>query len=205
MMLEKRYKSMREAMFYDAFIAFTDITKQMTVPEVQQRITEQLTRLGPAAGRFATGLQAELRMVLRFALEAGRLPPIPDELIEIQPDGSEGFNYEVVFTSPLMLAQKNSERQALQNALALTGEMAAFDPNVLMKIDAMRAVDSIWESTGADPSVKRDDAVVEKMLKAAAQAQAGQAQADNASQAAVTAKDATQAQKNAGQAQAATV
>lgn len=189
MMLQKQYDNMKEAMFYDAFVSFQDVTKQMTIPEVQQRVNEQLTRLGPAAGRFASVLRNIIESVVSYAAQAGRLPQLPPELQEYP-------NYEIEFTSQLMLAQKSHELNALQTALAMTAEVAQFDPNAAAKIDAGKYVDSVWAITGADPSVKRDDSEVEKILAAAAEQQAQAVQTEQDSMQAATAKDASQAEKN---------
>lgn len=194
MMLEKRYQAIKDHTFYDVFLAFQNITKQMTIPEVMQKVNERMTLLGPAVGRYATVLKNVIHETLVRAWEAGRLPPLPDELMQ-------NPSYDVDFTSVLMLAQKNTDMQALQTALAMSAQIAQFDPTAIKKVDTMRAVDSVWDITGADPSVRRDTKDVMAEVEQEQQMQAEMLQMQAAGQQAKTAKDVAQAQKSASQAE----
>jgi hypothetical protein len=150
MTLQKRYDSIREHMFYDVFVAFKNITKQMTVPEVMQRANEQMTFLGPAIGMLMSDVLTNVwDIVLNKAWKAGRLPEIPDEL-------RKDPNYEVEFKGRLALAQRSNDLTALQNALALTDQIGQRLPEAYDNIDVDGAVQSIWEITGATPNAKRD-------------------------------------------------
>jgi hypothetical protein len=53
-MMEYRVNRIRSMMFNDVFLAFQNLTKDMTVPEVMERVTEKMTLLAPAVGRFIT-------------------------------------------------------------------------------------------------------------------------------------------------------
>ncbi|MCK5640164.1 MAG: hypothetical protein KAJ19_05185, partial [Gammaproteobacteria bacterium] len=189
MMLEKRYEAIKEHMFYDVFLAFQGITKQMTVPEVMQRAQERMTLLGPAIGMLMGVLEDVVAVTLEKAFTAGRLPEMPDEL-------KRNPNYEVEFTSTLALANKSANMQSLQTALAMVGEMAQFDPSALDKVDTDAAVDAVWEATGANPNVKRDQAEVVEIRQIRSQQQA---EIDETTQLAANtqiAKTASEASKN---------
>ena len=190
LMLEKKIQNLKEHMFYDVFLAFQGITKQMTVPEVMQRANERMTLLGPAVGRFQSDVLDNLfHITLNKAFKAGRLPELPDELIDDP-------TYEIEYTSVLALAQKSKDLTSLQTALAMTGEMAQFNPEVLDKIDFDRAMDSIWGNTGADPSVLNDAKEVDAVRQMRAQMQEQQAQMEQLAQGAQTAKTVSEAERN---------
>jgi hypothetical protein len=194
LMLEKRIANMKEHLFYDSFLAFQNITKEMTVPEVMQRANERMTLLGPAVGRFMGVLNGAIGITLEKAFKAGKLPPLPGELIE-------NPNYEIDFTSVLTLAQKSADMQALQTALAMAGQIAQFDPTVLHKIDTFRAIDAVWDITGADPTVRKDDEEAMKSIEAASQQQQQQEQMAMANEASQVAKNMSTAERNQAKAQ----
>lgn len=194
MMLEKRYQSLKEHLFYDVFLAFQGITKEMTRAEVIERANERMTLLGPAVGRFMDVLKGVIGITLEKAYKAGKLPPLPGELIE-------NPNYEIEFTSVLTLAQKSTDMQALQTALAMTGQIAQFDPTVLNKIDTFKAVDAVWDITGADPTVRRDDEEAMKIIEMNAKQQQQQEQMAMVDQASQVAKNMSTAERNMAKAQ----
>ena len=195
MMLDKRYQNLKEHLFYDVFLAFQNITKEMTVPEVQQRANERMTLLGPAVGRYMGVLKGVVGITLEKAFEAGRLPPVPDELMEDP-------NYEVEFQSVLTLAQKSADMTALDAAIARVGNIAQFDPRVLSKIDTFKAVDEIFDITGAPPTVRRDSEDAMQIIEQQEQAAEEQRQMEMAGQASQVAVNTTQARKNANEAEA---
>lgn len=165
-MLQYYQAQIRNIMFYDTFQAFSQLTKQMTVPEVQERISEKMTLLGPAVGRFMNDvLQPLIERVVTILFEAGRLPPMPDVMMQDP-------RYEVKFVGRLVQAQRQSEVNNIVNALAIAGQIAQLEPSVLDKINADVAVEEIFDITGVTTKLVRSDMEVEQIRVQRAQEQA---------------------------------
>lgn len=170
--LELCKAQINEFMFSDVFAALSNVTKQMTVPEVQQRISEAMTILGPAVSRYyAEDLQPTVEGVVSSLFENGYLPELPEEMLE-EPE------FSVKFVGRLMNAQKQGEISNLLGALAATGQVAQGlgKPEVLDKIDGDKVVDEIWNKSGVNIDLLANDAVVQQLRAMRAQAQAAQAQ-----------------------------
>jgi hypothetical protein len=182
-------------MFKDAFINFTNVTKQMTVPEVMQRANEQMTLLGPAVGRYMDDvLQPLVERTIGMLWRKGKLPPIPNEMM-LNPE------YDVKFVGRLAQAQKQSEMNNLTNALSIAGQIATFKPEVLQKINGDAAMDEVWGVTNAPASILFDEGEVGEIRQAQAQMMEQQQKMEMLSAASAAGKDATQADKNAAESQ----
>jgi hypothetical protein len=181
-------------MFKNAFINFTDVTKQMTVPEVMQRANEQMTLLGPAVGRYMSDvLQPLIERTIAMLYRKGRLPEIPDEMM-LNPE------YDVKFIGRLAQAQKQSEMNNVTNALSIAGQIAQFKPEALDKINADATIDELWGITNAPASMIFDQKEVQEIRMARAEQQQKIEQMQTAATAAQVGKDATQADKNIAEA-----
>jgi hypothetical protein len=143
---------MKEHMFYNVFLVFKGITKEMTAEEAIRLANEQMTILGPAVGRDLNVLKNILRIVVQKAHDRGRLPEIPD----IMYDENGDVPYEIDFTSILASAQRSTDMRAMQNAIAMASPFIQLDPSSVSKIDAYRGIDSAWDVAGADKTVIRD-------------------------------------------------
>jgi len=184
-------------MFKDAFINFTNVTKQMTVPEVMQRANEQMTLLGPAVGRYMSDvLQPMMERVIGMLWRKGKLPAIPDEMM-LNPE------YDVKFIGRLAQAQKQSEMNNLTNALSIAGQVAQFKPEALDKINADATIDELWGITNAPAAMIYDNREVIEIRQAKAEQQAKIEEMQTMATAAEVGKNATQADKNLADAEAA--
>lgn len=192
--LEYSREQIRSHMFTDVFLAFQNLTGRMNNPEVQERIAEKMTLLGPAVGRFLNLNDDVLHRTIGILSRKGMLPEPPPE---IQQDPS----YEIEYLSTLARAQRNGELQALQNAMVMVGNMAQFDPEVLDKINADAAVDVTFGITGAPVQMLRDDEEVQAIRDGRREAAAAEQEAALLGQGADIAVKATQASKNAREAQ----
>jgi len=177
-------------MFKNAFLNFTNVTKQMTIPEVMQRANEQMTLLGPAVGRYMSDvLQPLVERAVGILWRKGRLPDIPDEM-RLRPE------YDVKFTGRLALAQKQSEVNNMTNALAIAGQIAEFKPEALDKINADAALDELWGTTNAPAEMLYDSREVAEIRAAKAEQQQMINKIQMAQAAAGAGKDASQADLN---------
>lgn len=200
--IERAERQVKQMMFTDVFRAFDSITKQMNNPEVYERISEKMTLLGPAVGRFIRVTDDVINRTMSILDRKGRLPEPPEEVLERSEDGAAFLNYEVDYVSKLALAQRNPELQAMQNALLMAGNMAQFSPDVIDKIDPDKGIDQVWNITGAPVQMLRDDEAVQDIRDRRAQAEAAAQEAQMMAMGADIAVKGTQAGKNVAETQA---
>jgi len=164
--LEYYSQKVKSLMYYDVFLAFEGLGKQMNNPEVMERINEKMSMLGPAVGRWTSEvLNPIVIRTIGILYRAGKLPEPPDELLNDP-------TYEVDFVGQLAQAQKRSELNSLITGLTLVGQMAQFNPEVLDKLNGDSTVNEIWNITGAPVKTLRDDAEVAKIREGRANQQA---------------------------------
>ncbi len=174
----------KSLMFNDAFLMFSNITKDMNNPEIAERVNEKMTMLGPAVGRYIAEVTNPVIMrTIGILARRGKLPDMPDEMLE-----DPGFEIDSI--SVLAQAQKRSEMNALMAGLGLVGQIAGIAPEVIDKIDPDRVVDETWAITGAPVQVLRDDAEIQKIREGRAQAAVQQQQLAQTMAGAQVAKDA---------------
>ena len=191
--LEYYKKQIRDIMFYTTFQAFSELTKQMTVPEVMERISEKMTVLGPAVGRFMNDvLQPLIEKVVMILYNAGKLPPMPEGMMK-------NPSFEVKFVGRLVQSQRQSEINNIVNAIGIIGQVAQVKPEVLDKINADEVVTTIANITGLPASMIYSDDEVRKLREQRAEAQAQEAQLMQAQTLAQTYKTASEGDRNAAQ------
>lgn len=180
--IDKSEQSIREAFYNDLFLMLAQRTAGMTATEVVQRQEEKLIMLGPVLERQqAEILDPAIDAVFRIMLDAGLLPPPPDDL--------EGQEIKVEYISLLAQAQRMAGTGAIERTAQMVGSLAAVSPEVVDKFDADQAVDEYAQMVGISPKVIRpDEAVAEIRAQRAQQQQAAQ-MAAMAQQAAASARD----------------
>ena len=142
--------SIKEAFFVPLFQALSNITKQMTVPEVQRRIAENMVLLGPTVGRFTQDvLDNILIRVFGIAQEDGILPPVPEEIAE--------QDLDIVYISPLAKAQRESEIYSIQAFLSDVGAISNFKPLALDMVNEDNTIKKIAQIRGIDPELVNSD------------------------------------------------
>lgn len=147
------YYSMKvkSLMYYDVFLAFDNITKQMNNPEVMERINEKMSMLGPAVGRYISEmLNPVIIRTIGVLSRKGKLPTPPDEFL-MDPE------FEIDLVSQLAQAQRRSELNSLTTGLTIVGQMAEYLPDVLDKISGDKVVDETWQIIGGPSRVLRDE------------------------------------------------
>lgn len=194
--LEGQRQQIRKIFFNDTFQQFSELTKQMTVPEVMERINEKMSLLGPAVGRYVHDvLQPLCEKSVISLYEDGRLPRVPDVMAE-----NPGF--EVRFTSRLVQSQRQVEVQNLSTALGYVGQIAQMKPEILDKVDGDKAIDKVFNVIGVDPEIILDQQQVDKIRQARAEMAMQQQQAAQALTEAQTYKAAAEGDRNVKDAEA---
>lgn len=178
-----------EGMFVPLFKAFSQITKQMTIPEVQRRIAENSALLGPAVGRMTQDvLGPTLERTFNILLRAGRLPEPPEEIL--------GEKFEPIYTSQLAKAQRATELLSLERSMSTVAEASNFIPSVLHKIKGDVFVDEVFDINGANMKILRDKDEVAEHRALLAEEEQARIEQEQVAMAASTAETISKADKN---------
>jgi hypothetical protein len=184
--VKERQAAINDAFHVDLFQMFAQIDKQMTAREVAERSSEKLIQFSPTFARL-TGelLNPLLERVFGILLRAGKLPPVPEEMIEPISD-TEGFvpPPKIQYTSRIALALRSLPSLGWQRTLERLGATAQMNPGVLDLYDFDKAERSAGLADGIAAEIIRPEAEVAEMRQARAEAQAAQEQQQQAMMAA---------------------
>lgn len=171
-MMEDVKVQIEDAFYLPLFRALSRITKQMTVPEVQERIREGMIQLGPVVGNFTPTFAGALVRAFNIAYRAGELPPPPPSL--------EGEDFDVVFLSPLVRAQREAEMQSIQLFWNDVAGIARVKPEVLDNVNEDATVEIIAKIRAIHPEIVRSKREVAEIRENRAKQQQMAAELDAA-------------------------
>jgi hypothetical protein len=120
----------------------------MTATEVLQRRDEQLRLLGPMVSRMQAELLSPLiRRSFRILWE--------NNLLQLPPEQAGGAAYGVDYISPIALAQRATDAEAVMRWVAEVASMQPIDPKVINEIDAPAVARLLRDRRGVPMSVAR--------------------------------------------------
>ena len=156
----------RECFYTDLFLMLAQQTPStMTATEVAERQEEKLLMLGPVLERLHNELlQPLVEMTFDRLIEAGMVPPPPEEL--------QGQDINIEFVSVLAQAQRAVSTAGVDRFVGNLGAVAQFKPDVLDKFDADKWADIYSDQLGVDPQLIVADDKVALVRKLRAQQQA---------------------------------
>ncbi len=176
------------AFFVTLFRSLSNVTKQMTVPEVQRRIAENLALVGPTIGRVVDGQLTPLLMRTYGILDRQLLfPPAPKEI--------QGKEMDIMYLSPLARSQRSGEMNGIATWLQLIGELSNFLPDVRYKVNAGKVADISADLLGVDPFVVVDQDKADAAAAKAAEMQMKMNQVEMVEKGARAAKSGAEAGK----------
>ena len=146
-MIEEKIK---EGFFSSLFDTLTDVNKQMTVPEVQRRISEQMVLLAPVIGGCTQDVLSPIVLRSFFTLYRNFEFPEP-------PPALSGQHFGVVYVSPLALASKQTEISSIDSFLGEVQAIGQVKPQVLDKINEDEVVDILAQMRSVNPRIIRSD------------------------------------------------
>lgn len=194
-MMQMERSDIEEFFFVPLFKALSMLDKQMTVPEVQRRIQENMVLLGPAVGDV-TQEHLDPLIIRNFNIHwKNNLFPEAPQVLQNQ-------EYQPVYLSPLAKAQRESELNTIDRFLGAVGQIANVKPQVLDKIDEDKTVDVIAKITGVTQEIMRDPREVDQIRQQRAQAQQAAAQMQAIQAGGAVAKDAATAAEKGAKAKA---
>jgi hypothetical protein len=167
----------RDGLYNDLFLMIIDAKPGMTATEVAERHEEKLLMLGPVIERqFHELLDPIIDRAFAIMARKGLLPPPPQELIDLLPEGQQIVSLSVEYISMLAQAQKLVTTQSIRATSDYIFASSQFKPEGLDKLNIDRAIDAYQEATGAPASMINSDDEVQMIRKLRAAAQARQQQ-----------------------------
>ncbi len=154
--------TIREGLFIPLFRSLSEITKQMTIPEVQQRIAENMKILGPTVGRILHGVHDPTIIRLFNMLQrADRLPAPPEEIQDME--------FAPVYLSNLAKVQKQSQITDIQLYLSDLAAIGEVRPSVWDNVDEDKLSSVLSRMRGVTPEIQREEDVIARIRKVKAE------------------------------------
>lgn len=191
-MMEDSKNEIEEHYFVPLFRAFSQITKQMTIPEVQERIREGMVLLGPAVGNAESPFKNLILRLFNVLYRQGKLPEPPQSL--------QGQEFQPVFLSPLARAQREGEITSIRNFLSDVGNITTLYPQARYKVDALKTIDIIAKIRGINPDMLASQKDVEAAMQQDAKVAQMQMELDMTHKAASVADTGASAEKQMAEA-----
>ncbi len=146
----------KQGFFVDLFMMLMSQTKQMTVPEVQERVAEKMLILGPVIGRIQSELLSPLiERTVNIGIRRGRIPPPPAVIA--------GKDYKITYISPLAKAQRAVESNSIVEWLSIVAEIAKLAPQALDMVQVDKIIDRLADIKGIDPDLVTDKDTLDQM------------------------------------------
>ncbi len=185
----------REGFFVPLFRSLTDITKQMTIPEVQQRIAENMKILGPVVGRILHGIHDPTIIRLFNMLQrAGMLPDPPQEI--------QDQDFTPVYLSNLAKVQKQSQITDIQLYLGDIAAVGEVKPAIYDNVNEDKLANVMARLRGVTPEIQNEEQDIAEMRQKRAEQDDLIAQLQAGQGVAGIAKDGASAEKSLAEASA---
>ena len=183
-------------LYVNLFENMMSVTKQMTVPEVQKRISEALSLISPVIGHVLDEGHTPILMRTYGILSRQLLfPPPPREV--------QGKDLHITYLSPLAKAQRSSEMNGLAAWTSFVADLIEkgfTDMKYTMNQDKIAARSA--DLFGVDPECVNDQKEIDKQKQAAQQMQQKMLALKMSAEGAKTAESAARANRTNAEAQA---
>ena len=172
----------QNAFHYKTFVLLRDIDKQMTIPELRQLQSEQMTMLAPYMTQISREmLNPAIDRVFGILLRAGAFPPPPEQMA--------GVDIDISYIGELAKRQKAADLVPIEQVLTATKAIAEFAPEVMDRLNGDKIFDKVCDANDFDMSLLNDDETVAQRREARAQEAAKAQQLEMLKQGAATVKD----------------
>jgi hypothetical protein len=150
--------------FADVFLAITSMegSADRTVPEINARLEEKMTQLGPVIERvnnekLAVAIDRTFGIMVRLNI----IPPAPEAL--------QGKGLKVDFVSILTQMQRAVGLSQTERTTSYIGTLAGAFPEAADKLNVDEAIDDYADRAGSPPKIIRSDQDVEAIRASRAQ------------------------------------
>jgi hypothetical protein len=158
--------------YADVFNAITNLegSADRTVPEINARLEEKMTQLGPVIERVNNEkLSVAIDRTFGIMSRMGLLPPAPEAL--------QGRALKIDFVSILTQMQRAVGLSQTERTTSYIGTLAAAFPEAADKLNVDEAIDDYADRAGSPPKIIRSDEDVAQIRQSRQQAQQAQAMA----------------------------
>lgn len=121
---------------------------EKTAFEVSARLKLLYQIIAPVAGRMMEGMKRMIDTTFAIMFRRGMFAPIPDVLVAYMETTKKKIITEVEFQGALARFQRQEENEQIMDISQKLLFLSQFDTNVLYKLDAMKAADSIFTVAG---------------------------------------------------------
>jgi hypothetical protein len=158
-MIDMVQRKIRDRLFVDLFRSLNEVTKQMTVLETQQRLSQTMAILGPVINRQNGTIGKMITRLINMGVRdpMSGFPEIPEELNEEV--------YDLVYLSPLAKAQRQSEIIDIQSFLGDVQAIGTIMPGAFDKINEDNTIDILHRVRGITPEILREDDEIAQIRK----------------------------------------
>lgn len=144
---------------------------QMTATEVLQRTEEKMRLMGPIVGRAMTELLGPcLQRVFGLLLRAGKLPPVPEVLMQ------NPAKLKIVYTSPIAKSQDQTEANGILRVTQLVSPFLSVDPTIMDVFNGEEIVRGVSDMYAINPKFLRSQDEVTAIRQQRAEQQSAQQQ-----------------------------
>jgi hypothetical protein len=164
--IERLQNAVDRLAFADLFLAITNMegSADRTVPEINARIEEKMTQLGPVIERVNNEkLKVAIDRTFGIMSRLNMIPPAPDHL--------QGQALKIDFVSILAQAQRAYGLGQTERVVGFIGNLAAAQPEAMDKLNVDEAIDDYVDRAGAPPKIIRSDEDVEQIREGRQQQQ----------------------------------
>lgn len=193
-LLEQDRQMIKDNYHVDLFKALAERTKAMTATEVLELVEEKLLHFRPTFARFTSEtLTPLLQRCFAVALRAGKLPPIPSEVVQRDTDGLSVPAPLPVFVSKIARALRALENRSILEFVQQVSMLLEIDPHLLSdNYDLDKMARQLGDNHSLPTAFKRSEEET-RQIKERRQQQI------EAQQAAELAKEGSEAARNASQ------
>lgn len=163
------------------FLMLSQTERTKTALEVSEIAGEKAAMMSAVIGRIESELlDPLLDMAYSAAYEAGRMPPVPDLLLELL--GAEGQESAALplrwdYVGPIAQLQKRHHgQQSIAQTIPLVNAVRTLAPDAIDVFDADAAMTKVLEQAGDEELLRREAAVKEIRVRRVEQQQASQQQ-----------------------------
>jgi hypothetical protein len=191
-MMDKEREIISSSFLMDVFRVLVE-HPQMTATQTLELMQERAMLLSPLGGRLESeALGPITEREIQILADAGRIPPMPEELIE-----AEG-EYKIEYTSPMRQAMRASEGIAITRTLEALLPMAEVDPEVFEPYNLVEMGKVLGEVNGVPAKCLRDAEEIAARAEQRAEQQEMAAMVEAAPAVSAAAANLTKMQANAG-------
>ncbi len=192
--MNKKQEIIEKHFHVDFFLMLQRAEREMTAREIIERMGEKASVLSASIGDLSVVLDKIIDYVFYIETEAGRVPPVPDILMEYG-----GSNIDIVYMGPLAQAQKRLfETQGIRLGLELAIPIISAFPESADLINWDEALKELLISNGFPQTALNSLETISAIRLSKQQAQLASQEKVEADLTADTMKKLAQAIKNAG-------